>query len=73
MNARSHLLLLLLFLPPPPPPHRFYEDIFKMSGNMDLVKKYGDWFSWDGAPRAKIFARDHSKVKDIPSLIELME
>ena len=44
-----------------------------MSGSGDLVKKYGDWFSWDGAPRAKILARDHGHVTDMDSLIALMK
>ena len=36
------------------------------------MEKYGSWFSYEGAPRAQIFKRDHSKVKNIQSMIELM-
>lgn len=43
-----------------------------MSGSQELVDKYGDWFTWSGAPRAKIFARDHDKVVDLSSMIKLM-
>ena len=54
-------------------PPRFYPDIYKISGTGDLAEQYGDFFTWDKAPRAKIFARDHSKVKDVQSLISLMK
>jgi hypothetical protein len=46
--------------------------IFNMSGGNENVKKYGDWFSYHGSPRAKIFKRDHSKVIDLKSMISLM-
>ncbi|PAV76407.1 hypothetical protein WR25_17721 [Diploscapter pachys] len=36
------------------------------------VKNKGDWFSHDGAPRGKIFARDHKNVVDMDSMIRLM-
>lgn len=50
----------------------FYPDIFTMSGNDELVKKYGDWFTYDKTPRAQIFKREQSKVKDVNSLMQLM-
>jgi len=50
----------------------YYPSIFNMSGSQELVDKYGDWFTWSGAPRAKIFARDHDKVVDLSSMIKLM-
>ena len=34
-----------------------YSDVFNKSGNSELVKLYGDWFSYDKTPRALIFAR----------------
>lgn len=37
-----------------------------------MADKYGAWFTWSGSPRAKIFARDHNTVKDVPSMIKLM-
>ncbi|KAK7087796.1 putative phospholipase B-like 2 isoform X2 [Littorina saxatilis] len=50
----------------------YYPDIFKASGLPDMVAKYGDYFSHDNCPRAKIFERDQSKVTDIDSLTRLM-
>lgn len=44
-----------------------------MSGTGELAKKYGDWFTWDKAPRAKIFARNHIYVTDMQTLMELMK
>ena len=32
-------------------------EVFNKSGNLELVKKYGDWFTYDRTPRALIFAR----------------
>ena len=38
-----------------------------------MVDKYGDWFSYDKTPRAKIFRRDHGKVKDIDSMTRCLK
>ena len=51
---------------------RFYGNIFNMSGALNLTKKYGDWFSWSGSPRSKIFARNHTMVTNITTMINLM-
>ena len=51
---------------------RFYENVFNMSGAANLTERYGDWFSWDGAPRSKIFARNHSSVTNITTMVKLM-
>ena len=37
-----------------------------------MEKKYGTWFSWDMSPRAQIFARNHSHVTDMTSMVSLM-
>ncbi|XP_066989781.1 putative phospholipase B-like 2 [Macrobrachium rosenbergii] len=50
----------------------FYESVFNLSGIPALVAKYGDWFSYDKTPRALIFKRDHSSVKNIVTMIRLM-
>lgn len=50
----------------------YFEGIFNASGQPAMVKKYGDWFTHDKNPRARMFARDHDNVKDIKSLIKLM-
>ena len=51
---------------------RFYSNIFDISGYPDMVKQYGSFFSHDNCPRGQIFARDHSKVIDMDSLLALM-
>jgi len=37
-----------------------------------MVEKYGSFFTHDGTPRAKIFARDQGKVEDLESMMKLM-
>ncbi|XP_069848073.1 putative phospholipase B-like 2 [Dipodomys merriami] len=48
------------------------ETVFNASGLRELVAQYGDWFSYDKSPRAQIFQRDHSLVRDMHSMIRLM-
>ena len=43
-----------------------------MSGAANLTEEYGDWFSWDSAPRAKIFARNHTSVTNMQTMVNLM-
>lgn len=50
----------------------FYPEIYNISGTYDAYVKYGSFFSYDNSPRASIFRRDHSKVVDMPSMINLM-
>ncbi|XP_067010461.2 putative phospholipase B-like 2 [Anabrus simplex] len=50
-----------------------FPQIFNMSGNVPLVKRYGDWFTYERNPRALIFKRDHDKVRDTTSMLALME
>uniref|UniRef100_A0A8B9CMM5 Phospholipase B-like n=1 Tax=Anser brachyrhynchus TaxID=132585 RepID=A0A8B9CMM5_9AVES len=50
----------------------YFEEIFNASGNLELVKKYGDWFTYDKNPRAQIFRRNHSLVHDVDSMVRLM-
>ena len=50
----------------------YFPKIFAISGAPELVKKYGNWFTYDQTPRALIFARDHSKVVDMKSMEKLM-
>lgn len=62
-------------VPPSPaasPPPRYFEEIFNASGNLELVKQYGDWFTYDKNPRAQIFRRNHSQVHDVDSMVRLM-
>lgn len=54
-------------------PHpRYFEEIFNASGNLELVRKYGDWFTYDKNPRAQIFRRNQTLVHDLDSMIRLM-
>jgi len=50
----------------------YFKKVFNMSGNPKLVEKYGDWFSYENTPRAKIFRRDVGKVTDVDGMIKLM-
>jgi hypothetical protein len=37
-----------------------------------MVEKFGDFYSYENAPRNKIFARDQGKVEDLDSMMKLM-
>lgn len=50
----------------------YFGDIFNASGQPDLVKKFGDWFTYSKTPRAQIFKRNHTLVEDLPSMMRLM-
>lgn len=50
----------------------YFPTIFNLSGTPALVEKYGDWFTYDKTPRALIFNRDQSKVKDMDSMIRMV-
>lgn len=50
----------------------YFEKIYNMSGYPDFVKKHGTDFSYQLAPRAKIFRRDEGKVVDMPSMKKIM-
>ncbi|XP_006901078.1 PREDICTED: putative phospholipase B-like 2 [Elephantulus edwardii] len=49
-----------------------FETVFNISGVQSLVAQYGDWFSYNGSPRAQIFLRNQSMVHDVDSMIQLM-
>uniref|UniRef100_A0A8C0PJ68 Phospholipase B-like n=2 Tax=Canis lupus familiaris TaxID=9615 RepID=A0A8C0PJ68_CANLF len=50
----------------------YFESVFNASGLQALVAQYGDWFSYDGSPRARIFRRNQSLVHDLDSMLRLM-
>jgi len=50
----------------------YFPDIFNMSGGWPLVKQYGDWFTYERTPRARIFRRDQGGVKDVADMMKLM-
>ena len=50
----------------------FYEEIYNMSGYPSVVDKHGPGFSYQLAPRAKIFRRDQARVVDMETLKDIM-
>ncbi|XP_049273675.1 putative phospholipase B-like 2 [Rhipicephalus sanguineus] len=50
----------------------YFSDIFNISEQLPKVRRYGDYYTFENAPRAKIFRRDHAKVTDMSSMIKLM-
>ena len=46
--------------------------MYNESGVNEAKAKFGSWFDYDLNPRSQIFKRDHSKVKDVQSLLKLM-
>eukprot|EP01121_Diplochlamys_sp_Union-15-3_P017329 TRINITY_DN607_c0_g1_i1.p1 TRINITY_DN607_c0_g1~~TRINITY_DN607_c0_g1_i1.p1 ORF type:complete len:533 (-),score=75.69 TRINITY_DN607_c0_g1_i1:57-1655(-) len=50
----------------------FFEKVYTMSGFDEMVAKYGDWFTYELHPRAKIFRRDHYKVVNTESMKAMM-
>ena len=51
---------------------RYFPYIFNMSGARASYEKFGSWFSYEGAPRAQMFKRDHGKVVDMESMMKMM-
>lgn len=50
----------------------FHENIYNLSGYPKMWQDYGELFSYDLCPRAKIFRRDQSSVTDLASLKYIM-
>ncbi|KAM7309986.1 putative secreted protein [Ixodes scapularis] len=50
----------------------FLPEIFNLSGQPQLVKKYGNYYSHDMCPRAQLFRREQGKVEDVDSMTALM-
>ncbi|XP_047427646.1 phospholipase B-like 1 [Mugil cephalus] len=50
----------------------FHQKIYMLSGYVDMWHEYGDDFSYDLCPRAKIFRRDQAGVQDLDSLKHIM-
>ncbi|XP_063216557.1 putative phospholipase B-like 2 [Bacillus rossius redtenbacheri] len=50
----------------------YFPTVFNMSGLPKLVQKYGSWYSYDHTPRALIFRRDHHKVANMSTMLDLM-
>jgi len=50
----------------------FFPEIFNISGQNALVRKYGESYSWSEASRARIFARLQNNVTDESSLMKVI-
>ena len=50
----------------------YFSYIFNVSGYPEKLKKYGDFFSYDKCPRAKIFKRDAPSVNTIEDVKKLI-
>ncbi|XP_064483629.1 putative phospholipase B-like 2 [Ornithodoros turicata] len=50
----------------------YFQRIFNLSGGPEAVAKFGDWFSYNMTPRARIFRRDHHNVHDMRTMTKLM-
>ncbi|XP_061438802.1 phospholipase B-like 1 [Rhineura floridana] len=50
----------------------FHENIYNLSGYVEYVEKYGLDFSYEMAPRAKIFRRDQGTVTDLGTMKHIM-
>eukprot|EP01091_Cochliopodium_minus_P020222 TRINITY_DN8767_c0_g1_i1.p1 TRINITY_DN8767_c0_g1~~TRINITY_DN8767_c0_g1_i1.p1 ORF type:complete len:534 (+),score=52.28 TRINITY_DN8767_c0_g1_i1:171-1772(+) len=50
----------------------YFQYIFNISGFPEYVKEYGNFYSYNECPRAKIFKRDHVKVNSLDSMKWIM-
>ncbi|KAK7175517.1 hypothetical protein R3I93_002435 [Phoxinus phoxinus] len=50
----------------------FHRKVYDLSGYEQMWKQYGEDFSYDLCPRAKIFRRDQSSVNDLTTLKHIM-
>jgi len=50
----------------------YFPEIYDRSGYPAMVKKHGNYFSYELSPRAQIFRRDQASVVDMTSLKKLM-
>lgn len=50
----------------------FHKKIYTLSGYGKMWERYGEDFSYDLCPRAKIFRRDQAAVQDLQSLKHIM-
>ncbi|XP_077979884.1 phospholipase B-like 1 [Glandiceps talaboti] len=50
----------------------FFENVYNLSGYPEAVQKFGQDYSYQLAPRAKIFRRDQGKVKSFQDMKHIM-
>jgi hypothetical protein len=50
----------------------YFERAFKLSGYAEMQRLYGDLFSWENTPRAKIVRQTQANITNLPSLQRFM-
>jgi len=50
----------------------YFLDTFIQTGAQEMSRLYGDWFSYDRTPRAKLFRENHASVKNAGSMMKLL-
>lgn len=50
----------------------YFSEIREINNVEELINKYGDYYVYEKSNRAKIFNRDHKKIKNIKDVRELM-
>jgi hypothetical protein len=50
----------------------YFKQAWLLAGYDIMAQKYGEQFTWDGAPRAKIFKQRQHNAVDVPSIQRLM-
>ena len=71
-NLKLKVLSFIIFIESYIVFSRYFPYIFNMSGARANYEKFGSWFSYEGAPRAQMFKRDHGKVVDMDTMMKLM-
>ncbi|XP_070378120.1 putative phospholipase B-like 2 [Dermacentor albipictus] len=47
----------------------YFPEVFEMTSQPESVEKYGDYYSYENSPRAKMFQRDHGNLTDMDSVV----
>lgn len=50
----------------------YFNETYKASGHPEMLARFGDFYSYKNNARAKMFARDQVKARDVDSMIEVM-
>ncbi|XP_054163966.1 putative phospholipase B-like 2 [Oppia nitens] len=50
----------------------YFKDLYNISGNADMARKFGPFYSYTETARAMIFRRNHSEIVDMKTLYAFM-
>ncbi|XP_049266798.1 putative phospholipase B-like 2 [Rhipicephalus sanguineus] len=50
----------------------YFKEVFDASGQPALVRMYGNVYSYENCPRAKMIKRDHANLTDMDSIMSYM-